>query len=592
MSSFKLKLVLYFLLLSLLPLAAAFWGFGTVARQGETRLADARLQAGLRAALASYEQELRSAADGAAALARRPAFERALARRDRPALTAFLAARPRLAVVASGGLRVGRTPTLAVRRRVSVYGPHGPLGVVVASVTLDSGLTTRLRANSGLGGGDLVAVVSRGRVLTARGLSGTFDLTAGRPQTVTLGGAGYRALVGGPLRERAGTALAVLTPQARIDRANSSSARRLLLGLLACLALIGLFAYLEGRTIVRTIRRLVDAANAIADGKLSERVPERGRDELALLGRSFNKMAGQLQSRLHELEAERARLREAISRSGEALAASHDPDQLRRVIVETAVEGTNALGGRIVDERGDAYETGEADDGSERIQLPLTAGRYSFGFLELSGDGFDDEDRMTAASFAAHAVVALENARLHGIVERQALVDGLTGLANRRQCEETLADELARSERFDTPLTIVLADLDDFKAVNDRHGHPVGDVVLREFAADPRRLRARDDVAGRWGGEEFVLVLPGTDAGGGTQLAERIREALSRRTVPTPEGEPLAFASSFGVAAWSPGTSQEELVTAADAALYEAKRRGKNRVVEAKTPLGGVRAGV
>ncbi|MDX6513709.1 MAG: Diguanylate cyclase, domain, partial [Gaiellaceae bacterium] len=74
--------------------------------------------------------------------------------------------------------------------------------------------------------------------------------------------------------------------------------------------------------------------------------------------------------------------------------------------------------------------------------------------------------------------------------------------------------------------------------------------------------------------------------------AERIRDGLSRRTVPTPDGGPLAFAASFGVAAWSPGTSQEELVTAADAALYEAKRRGKNRVVEAETRLGGVRAGV
>ncbi|MDX6510994.1 MAG: hypothetical protein QOE36_498, partial [Gaiellaceae bacterium] len=101
MSSFKLKLVLYFLLLSLLPLAAVFWGFGTVSRQGETRLADARLQAGLRGALASYEQELGSAADGAAALARTPAFERALARHDRGALAGFLAQRPRLAVVAS-----------------------------------------------------------------------------------------------------------------------------------------------------------------------------------------------------------------------------------------------------------------------------------------------------------------------------------------------------------------------------------------------------------------------------------------------------------------------------------------------------------
>src|SRR5205823_7338581 len=103
----------------------------------------------------------------------------------------------------------------------------------------------------------------------------------------------------------------------------------------------------------------------------------------------------------------------------------------------------------------------------------------NFGSLLLFGAEFTDEDRMTAVSLASHAVVALDNARLHGIVERQALIDGLTGLANRRQCEETLADELARVERFGGDLAIVVADLDWFKDVNDRYGHPAGDSVLR-----------------------------------------------------------------------------------------------------------------
>src|SRR5262249_58208811 len=97
------------------------------------------------------------------------------------------------------------------------------------------------------------------------------------------------------------------------------------------------------------------------------------------------------------------------------------------------------------------------------------------------GGGCEEEARIRAVSLASQAVVALDNARLHRIVERQALVDGLTGLANRHQCEETLASELARIERFGGPLAIVVADLDWFKDVNDRFGHPSGDAVLREL---------------------------------------------------------------------------------------------------------------
>lgn len=593
MTSFKLKLVLYFLLLSLLPLAAVFWGFSTVAHQSETRLADARLQAGLRSAVAAYQQELASADASAASVARSPAFERALARRDRTAVAALIAGKPRLRIVARRGFHVGPVTRSALERRVAVYGPHGLLGTVVSSIPLDSRLVDRLRAGSGLDRGDQILVVGGGRVLASPpGFAGTISARPGKPRTVSLGGGDYRALVGAPLHERAGAALALLTPQARIDRANSSSERRLLLGLVAALLLIGLVAYLEGRTIVGTIRRLVDAANAIAGGRLSERVPARGRDELALLGRSFNDMADQLQGRLNELEAERERLRDAISRSGEALAASHDPDQLRRVILQTAVEGTNARGGRIYDDRGGVFEAGAPGEGADRIRIPLIAGQYDFGSIELTGDAFDDEDRMTAASFAAHAVVALENARLHAIVERQALLDGLTGLANRRWCEESLAAERSRAERLGTPLTVVLADLDNFKSINDVHGHPTGDLVLREFAAVVGESLRGADVAGRWGGEEFVLILPGTDAEGGIQLADRVRETLARRVVTTAAGEELSVTASFGLAAWSHDTSWEDVVTAADTALYEAKRSGKNCVAAAETAAHGVRTAV
>ena len=198
--------------------------------------------------------------------------------------------------------------------------------------------------------------------------------------------------------------------------------------------------------------------------------------------------------------------------------------------------------------------------------------------MVLVGPGFDPEDAITAVSLAAHAVVALDNARLHEIVERQALIDSLTGLSNRRQGEFALESELARAERFGGSVALVLCDLDDFKEVNDQHGHLAGDEVLRELAAVLADTVRTVDIAARWGGEEFALILSGADAAGGLLLAERARAALEGRTILTAEGQQVHVTASFGVAAYPEHAPGAELVAAADAALYAAKRLGKNRV--------------
>jgi diguanylate cyclase (GGDEF)-like protein len=136
--------------------------------------------------------------------------------------------------------------------------------------------------------------------------------------------------------------------------------------------------------------------------------------------------------------------------------------------------------------------------------------------------------------------------------------------------------ELARAERLETPLSVVLADLDGFKDVNDLHGHAVGDAVLRVFAAVLRETLRESDVAGRWGGEEFLLLLPGADEEGAAQLAERVRERFAERAIPgAPDIHPTA---SFGVAEYAGETNSEQFVAAADSALYRAKRAGKDRV--------------
>jgi diguanylate cyclase (GGDEF)-like protein len=584
--SFRLKLVVYFLLLALLPLMAAFIGFSAVAQRSESRLADARLQAALRASISAYDQELDDAERRAAALARRPELQRALSRRDRARLRELIRPTPNLRVEADGGFRVGSVFRPAAERQVVVIGPpSGELGVVIASVPLDAALLRRLQTRSGLEDGEHVVFVRGNRIVAGvvgRGIA--LALSEGRTESVSIGGERFRALSALDSRGEPAVELAVLSPQSRIDAANRSTQRRLLLGLAASLLLVLIVAYLEGRSIVRSIQELVVAARAVASGRLRERVPVRGRDEFALLARTFNEMAEQLEGRLDELDSERRRLREATVRFGDALAATHDVDQLLAVVVETVVESTGATGGLLRGRKGELIQAGDPDADSERLELPIEAGGESFGTIVLSGPAFGTQDIETATLLVGQAQVALENARLHGIVERQALVDGLTGLANRRQAEEALNSELSRAQRFGGPLALVLADLDDFKAVNDRYGHPAGDLVLQQFA-ELLRVSVRDiDVAARWGGEEFTLLLPGTDAAGAAHVAERIRRAFAERTILTPDGSAIGITASFGVAAYPAANTEAALIAAADTALYEAKRAGKDTVVMATEP--------
>jgi diguanylate cyclase (GGDEF)-like protein len=233
----------------------------------------------------------------------------------------------------------------------------------------------------------------------------------------------------------------------------------------------------------------------------------------------------------------------------------------------------------VIGPTGELARAGDPDAGSERLAFPLRVGNSDFGSLVIASDTFEADQVETVASLAAQVVVALENARLHRMVERQAMVDSLTGLANRRSLEETLRSELARAARFTDTVSVVLADLDDFKRVNDRYGHAAGDDVLTAFADALRSTVRESDVAGRWGGEEFALVLPGTDAAGGARLAERARAAIQARQVEMPNGDLCSVTASFGVAAFPESRELGELLAAADTALYEAKNAGKNRVV-------------
>lgn len=164
-------------------------------------------------------------------------------------------------------------------------------------------------------------------------------------------------------------------------------------------------------------------------------------------------------------------------------------------------------------------------------------------------------------------------------LSRLALVDGLTGVASRRRTEEILAAELAVAGPA-RPLAVVMVDLDDFKAVNDTFGHNAGDDVLRGVARLLQQRGRLSDTVGRWGGEEFVLVCPDTPVTGALGLAEQLRERLARQEF-VGVGRRTA---SFGVAEARVGETAASLIGRADAAMYEAKRAGRNRVREAAPP--------
>ena len=199
---------------------------------------------------------------------------------------------------------------------------------------------------------------------------------------------------------------------------------------------------------------------------------------------------------------------------------------------------------------------------------------------ESAIDSLSNDDRVVLQAVASELVVAVENSRLYRLTKRLAITDELTDLYNYRYLQQRLDDEVHRAERYGKRLSFLMLDVDDFKRVNDTHGHRVGDEVLSEIGHLLKSTVREVDIVARYGGEEFSVILPETDAPGAFIVAEKIREAVSLKRFEDEEGQPAVHVTvSIGLASFpSHATDKESLLRAADDAVYHAKETGKDRV--------------
>ncbi len=216
---------------------------------------------------------------------------------------------------------------------------------------------------------------------------------------------------------------------------------------------------------------------------------------------------------------------------------------------------------------------------TRHIYLPLIANDKPIGMMTLWGDDLRAEDLPTFSIFAAQVAITLEKARLYAQVAQLAITDDLTGLLNYRGFTQCGQRELERARRYKHPLTVILLDIDHFKDVNDQYGHPIGNQVLCALAERCRQNMREVDLFGRYGGEEFVLLLPESDLTTARTAAERLRRIVADTPVPTSAGA-VPITISLGITELR--AEQVELVAllgVADKAMYLAKQAGRNCIV-------------
>ena len=410
------------------------------------------------------------------------------------------------------------------------------------------------------------------------------------------------------------------------QRRGETQYRRMLLASVAFTALTLLAVVLTARRIAVRLGEKARFAARVASGDLDARLRPRGRDEVTALGRSLDAMVEQLAHSALEREAareaERAEraARETLAEALQVADSEQEAHGLLKRHIERVVPGSSVVvlkrnnsedrleAATAIPEAsamGEALESAQpraclavrlarphvSDDGASSLLeceiCGAAAGPSTCVPLLVSGEVIgsvlvehpetpEPAARRSVEQSVAQAAPSLANLRNLSVAEARAATDALTGLPNRRSMDDTLKRLIAQSDRQGTPLAAVMLDLDHFKAINDRHGHDHGDLVLAGVADVLGTMVRGTDFAARTGGEEFVVLLPTTDSDGAVRAAEKLRSAIETRMFP---GLERPVTASLGVALYPRDAADPEtLMRLADRALYTAKRNGRNRV--------------
>jgi two-component system cell cycle response regulator len=405
-----------------------------------------------------------------------------------------------------------------------------------------------------------------------------------------------------------------------------SGGNQLVLVIILLAALAAVVAFVRLRMTLATVRKLSKDVGALAGGEYDRPLNAGSSGDLEQLVQSLNQLSGKLRSQAAELKESGEALSRAHTRFGEALRATHDMDRILEIALDTGMETVRAERGLLMLRKGATLTAGvgrnlevaglqfpvgsgisghvaatgqplrvpgnampPADEREPAFQTLLSVPMFSqnrvIGVLNLydkqGGRPFTEADLRTIVSLTDQAGVAIENVLLHQEAQRLAIMDGLTGIWNHRWFQIQFAQELDRAERFGRPFSLLIIDIDDFKAFNDTYGHQLGDFVLVELA---RRIRSaiRDvDMFARYGGEEFELLLSETDIFGAQKTAEKLRSIVADTPFESDlSPHPLKVTMSVGVASYpQAGKDRPTIFKAADFAMYAAKAAGKNRVV-------------
>lgn len=430
-----------------------------------------------------------------------------------------------------------------------------------------------------------------------------------------------------------------------VDAANN--ARYFLIGsLFFGLALAFVFASFTAFYTSNSLNQITQVARALAAGDLKQRANTKGRDEFNILGKVFNQLAEQLQKMIQleqkqtqqlHLQVEklvRARIEDArqLKLVGELLQSCQNEIEAADVVRISCQKIFSGSSGALFLSDGERfkqasrwgakayqeyfehdscwavrrakshfYESNDTalqcdhlhDNPHSVLCIPLLARGDLVGVLSIqpctdvqSAESWLEENQEGAANLAEQLALALMNIKLRESLQEQSLRDALTGLYNRRHMDVTFSEAFEESVQQTSPLSLLLIDIDHFKKLNDVHGHAIGDDALKLLASLLEDMFCDSDVVCRFGGEEFVVLLPGVCLETATNRAEELRERCQAMNLFI-EGVPLSFTLSVGVATLEEWMSKpDELFKCADDALYKAKSHGRNRVEIADAFIG------